>query len=396
LKSIPYKFIILALLFFVIDFTIDSINHNLQLNDLKVYYGASVALLGKQQVYGKLFSLGSGYYKYSPFIALLFSPLTLLPYNIACVFHFAITSLSILFSALVSYKLFNKYYFKSSFKHGELLLSLSVICVGTHFNRELIMGNVNAILLLCLTLFIYQLLNGKGTIAALLFAFVIITKPFFAILFVPLFLYKYYRVIIISTLFIASFILITIAVSGISYGISLHVEWLKALLDHASGFPSSNSIQSIIANYIYPDVSKRIQYILLGAFLITYSFFTWKSNRKTNKEEEKPKAFILEWFLLIALTPSLFNTDTEHFLMSFPVVMFLLFYIFTSKNIPFIIIFILCIILYNGNSADLLGRELSIKIEHMGILGISNIILAGLTIFAFTRYKRDELLVNNP
>jgi hypothetical protein len=77
----PYvPFIVFATVLFAAIFAIEKINERFWLNDFKVYYSAAQALISGEQVYGVPFGLDTGFYKYSPFVAMLFVPYTFFNY----------------------------------------------------------------------------------------------------------------------------------------------------------------------------------------------------------------------------------------------------------------------------------------------------------------------------
>lgn len=194
-KKIPYKFILVASVFFIIDFIIDAIDHRFQLSDFRVYYEAALAITHGNQVYGALFSLAIGYYKYSPFTALVFYPLSVLPYYTACVIDFFLISVSALFTSIVLFHIFSTCVFRRPIKSPNLILSLSVLCISIHLERELGLGNVNMILLLLLSLSLLFIIQKKMVFAGVLLAFVIITKPFFILLLIPILIHRYFKTI---------------------------------------------------------------------------------------------------------------------------------------------------------------------------------------------------------
>ncbi len=361
-KSIPYKFILFAVIVFIADFAIENINHKFQLSDFKVYYEAADALTSGKQLYGMAFTLGSGYYKYSPFTALLFYPLSLLPYYAACVLDFILISASIIVTALILFNLLNKYFFNSNAKSPNLILSLALICIATHLVRELELGNVNILMLLVLCLALHFLLQNKMMLAGLFIALVIITKPFFILLLIPLVIRRYYKVIVIISILLVVFVLLPALFLGFGKNLDLHKEWLNTMLIHADAFPSPNTIEAVIRNNVSLPFSSSFQYIVMTILLIPYCLFIWR-NIKTSGSNENAKSFIMEWFVLLAIMPSLFKTDTEHFLMTLPVILYIIMYLFSRKNIPLTLLFIALILLYAGNSSDLLGKELSLKVH---------------------------------
>ena len=391
-KTIPYKFILLASLILIADFAIENINHKFQLNDFKVYYSAANAITSSKQLYGIAFALGSGFYKYSPFTALLFYPLSILPYYIACVLQFLLTSIAVIYTAIMLLEVYSKY-FSKPIKSPNLILSVSLLCIATHLVRELELGNVNMILLLLLCLTSFYIIREKFMLAGILLAIVIITKPFFILLLIPLAMRRYFKTIFTTAVIIPICILIPVLVVGITKDIDLHKQWLDIMLIHAEGFPSPNTIEALFRNAFFPALPGSFQYIIILVLLVPYILFV-RSNilHAGNNEKLKSFGFIIDWFCLIALMPLLFKTDTEHFLMTFPLILFILINLFSNKNIPLIILFIISIILYAGNSSDLLGKSLSLKMYNMGVLGISDILIIGIAVFVWVSYLREKMV----
>ena len=80
----PYlPFILFASIIFAAVFIVEKINGRFWLNDFRVYYSAAQALVNHQQVYGIPFGLQTGFFKYSPFVAILFVPYTFFPFEVA-------------------------------------------------------------------------------------------------------------------------------------------------------------------------------------------------------------------------------------------------------------------------------------------------------------------------
>jgi hypothetical protein len=354
--------------------------------DFKVYYGAAHAIMYGKQVYGNLFSLGSGYYKYAPFIALLFYPISVLPYYAACVVFYVLIATAIILTSIFLLHVLSTYVFKRPVKLPDTILSLSILCITIHIIREIGLGNVNMFLLLLLCLSIYFIIQNKMVPAGFLLALILITKPFFVIVLIPLLMRRYFKTIGITFLLLMLFMVLPAFLLGIRYDVELHTQWLNAMLIHADGFPSPNTVGAIIRNSFHMFVWGSLQYIIMAVFLILYMFYV-RTNRLNERKgiAESSSNLIMEWFTLIAMIPCLFKTDTEHFLMTLPIIMFILIYLFNTRDVMLSIFFILLVFLYTGNSSDLLGGKLSIEMYNMGMLGISNMLLIALAIFIYTR-----------
>jgi hypothetical protein len=97
----------------------------------------------------------------------------------------------------------------------------------------------------------------------------------------------------------------------------------------------------------------------------------------------------VEFFLLVALVPSLVATDTEQFMWVWPLVTFslaLVFSDFIAKKWPFIVLLILAFIPFCLNSPDIVGRKLQLLFDEQGLIGLANLVLVSLTVYLFVRF----------
>ncbi len=394
-EQIPYKFLVFAGLFLVAIFVVENINHRFWLNDFKVYYGAAQALRSGTPVYDTPFSLGSGFYKYSPFTILLVLPLSLFSYETACVIEYFVLAVSIVCLFLAVYHIINKHLFPQESKNKNLILSLAFICVINHLVRELHLGNINMVLLLLLCLSLFSILDKRFLLAGFLFAIVFITKPFFGLLLMPLILRRNIKVILSFGVSVFLFLLNPAVLIGFPKNTALHKEWLHTLLEHNSSFPSNNTIDNLVRLYVNPGLPNSFQFYVLLAVCIGYLIF-FLSNRKfenENRENLKLKNanLIVEWFVLIAVMPGLFRTDTNHFLLSLPLIMILVFYLSTIRNYYLVACFILLIFLFEGNSSDLVGKKMSTILNEAGVIGISNLLIIFSVIMVYFNVMRKKL-----
>lgn len=100
-------------------------------------------------------------------------------------------------------------------------------------------------------------------------------------------------------------------------------------------------------------------------------------------------------FLLTAIIPNLVITDTEHFLLSLPLIVLLICFLYTKKNRLLTAGFVVLIFFYGGNSSDLIGKKLATQFDQLGVLGLSNLLLIAAVVFLYMKegYKwRPERL----
>lgn len=395
---LPYGFAIFVLAICLLIFVFENINGRFWLNDFKVYYLASKSLIVGTQIYGTPFGLDSGLYKYSPFVLLLFMPFTLFPFKIACIIYFFGIVFFVLWIFTLLKKLTQTYFFSKPARHEAWILTAVFIFILNLFFRELHLGNTNILLLLLLLLSVKHLVHSKYFIAGILFGLVILFKPFFLILVLPILLHKKWKIISGAIFFIVIQLIIFLIFFGWNTTYFLHTEWVKTMLDHSSSFPSNNNIDHLVRHYISSGVPASFQYIILVGVCLLYLGLFWYNNYFRSKKiigiDRSNSNFIFECFILIAVLPSILNTDTEHFLYSLPIITTIAYYIFQQKNIFLIFCFILLFMLFGLNSNDIVGKYIADFYDQIGALGISNLFLIIFLIFVYFKGIKKNLAVN--
>jgi hypothetical protein len=390
-------FVLFSLSFFILIFALENINGRFWLNDFKVYYLAAKALLSGNQVYGTVFGLDTGYYKYSPFILLLFTPFSLLSFYAASVIQFAFIAVSTLVSMLLIQYILSNFLFDSQNPRKNRLLSLGLLCVVGHLFRELHMGNVNMFVVLLLSMGLLFTLKNKYILAGIGVGVAIMIKPYFLLLLLPMFLYKKIKAILSIVAVLICAVIIPLIALGFSEGISLHQQWIASMIQHNAYITSNQNIQSIIAYYSNSTVSNSVQYYVMLMIVMAYVGFFYYSHRLGKKWELSEKvdrtSFIIGYFIMFAIIPNILLTDTEHFIFSLPLILFLLNYLAVSKNYVAIGGFVVLIFLFSCNSPDIVGSDLFNKFDRMGLIGISNLVLIGSSLYLALKYKGELIPV---
>ncbi|GAB3817061.1 hypothetical protein GCM10028895_12840 [Pontibacter rugosus] len=332
----PFKFVLFGAAVCLALFVAEHINGRFRMNDFKVYYEAVQAFLHENQVYGIAFGLDTGFYKYSPATLLLFTPYSLFSFETARILHFLLLTCCSIGAVVFLYKLVNNYLFQ--IKGRNRLLAGVFVCVFIHLFRELHLGNINIILLLLVSGGVYYTLKSKNLRAGWLFAFVIITKPYFLLLLLPLVMHQKKKVLLHMGLALCLLVLIPSVFIGFADNIRLHQEWVQSMMAHGSYLVSVNTIEYLVHDYT--DLEPLLYFeVYLFTFLgLIYTLFFLR-NRKINLSLEKgttgfmERSLVVECFLVIALIPNLVITDTEHFLLSLPLIVMLAGYIQEKKTI---------------------------------------------------------------
>jgi len=353
-------FALLPVLYLVLLF----INHRFQLSDFNVYYGAADALINGEQVYGKAFGLSSGFYKYSPEILVTFLPFALLKYDVAAVLFYLINTGII----LLLLKEFKQTFFKSLEWGREVwfFLIATVLFFGDQLERELFLGNVNALLLLLTLWSVRSIENKQRAKAGLIYAVVLCFKIHFLIL-LPYFILKKEWKVLLYTIVGLIGMAITLFICVPNRFIVLHSQWLKAVQAHNVQLDHSPNtiyffIQKILSSIHMAVIPIAAVLIGLAIAGLTYLKFIWKNIRKGFQSNEA--------LILLALIPVLTHTDTEHFLWAMPFFLMILITVSTWNKKGKIIAYVtlaVASIPFLFNSPDLVGRDLSKQLDEGGI-----------------------------
>lgn len=383
-------FTVFVIILSLMNLVINNINGRFFVSDFTVFYLAAKNLLAGDKVYMISFGLDPGLYKYSPVALLFFIPYTIFPFKVAAIIHLLILSFCYWYSYLLIRKILSIWFFPQV-KHEGWLLSLAVICTLIFFVKELYLGNVNILLILLCLIALNDILLGKQWTAGILLGIVLLAKPFFLILILPLALRKKFKTLTGTAFALFAGFIIPFFIMGFQRSLLLHIDWMKTMLTHGSDFPSMNSIDYLLSYYFFPNLTEYAMYIIIIAAGILAGWFVVVNIRReklinTAKGTEE-KNFIIEWFLLLAIIPSVLKTDTEHFLASIPIITFIIYYIAVSRRFWLIPVMVILIFFYGGNSQDALGKDLSYLLFSMGLIGISNLLLILMTLFLYLDFR---------
>jgi hypothetical protein len=277
-------------------------------------------------------------------------------------------------------------FFNKERKNQEVILLAALACTANHLLRELHLGNINVLLLFLVCVSLCLQLNGKYFLSALSLALVLITKPFFGLLVLPFLLRGNYKVlsgIFFSTL---AFIFLPSMITGFTGNINLHKEWIKTIVEHNSGFPSFNTFAYIWSKYTHGNSPEHIQMIILlivvSAYLLLHFYLKSVEKQDAPLKDLGNADFLFESFLLVSLLPNL---------LTLPLILMLLFYLFSTKNYLLIAIFSFLILVYGWNISAIFGKKLSTAMDEYGFLGLSNIALILLATFIYIQKIRPQL-----
>jgi len=362
------------------------------MNDFRVYYSAAAELLQGHDIYGKAYGLGSGYYKYSPFVAIVFVPFALLPFWLAKTFLFFFSSAATVFLFTKLKKILTGDFEITNKRTVQIILFIALATILAHLVREFHLGNVNMILLFLLfsaMLFI----ETNELIAGVLIGFCLLVKPHFIILLPLLIIRKKSKTVLLLLATIALGLFIPALFIGWQRNIFFLKEWLQAMKEHSAVLENATqTVAFIIQNNFFSDQSTRVYFKIEIAVVTIFSLVALIFMIRHFMSEKRNKSlqmnhFQQEYILLLAMVPSLTITDTEHFLFSLPMITFLLAKAFTQmkRKVAYVAALTLSLIFYGANWHDLLGDKLSDWLFNNGLLGVSNVMMIILFVTVFMR-----------
>lgn len=368
---------------------LNAMNQRFTLWDLYVYYGAAGHLLDGQSPYLEAFGLSSGYYKYSPFAALVFMPFHALGWLGARVVFFTLltASLAVGLPALTGRM---REVFPTAKGSFAWVVAAVAITLAGHFSRELLLGNVNWLLLLAVMAAFFSL-DRHRWLPGLLIGLVLVFKPHFAVLLPWLVLRSRWRDFGVTILTVIVALFLPAAGWGWTYNTELLREWLATMQMHNQSLAESpNTFYGVPARLLGWEGSWPIVLTLALVAMGILAFVLRHVWREATANASKTRHMLLEFAVIMALIPNLVHTDTEHFMWTLPLVMVLAIHFPRLGRLPKVfvgLLWLLCLIPYTLATPDLWGADGSRWLEQSGVLGWANAVLV---ILAVTTVPKEE------
>ncbi|MBK9194937.1 MAG: DUF2029 domain-containing protein [Flavobacteriales bacterium] len=377
------SFLLPAVLFLAAMFVLEHLNGRFWLNDFRVYWSAADALLHGQQVYGLPFGESTGFFKYSPFVAMLFEPFALLPFHVASVVWFWCIAGATIAVIIRLHRLLLQHIVLGPLARPNLLLVLSLLCVANHVVRELHLGNVNMMLLL-LAVVAYASADQRPRLAGVLLAVLFMVKPYLCILVIPFLVRGHWKLVGAGVAAGVAMLALPV-VFGFSHSFDLHSAWLQSMVQHGDYLTSGNTISSLLHRTTGVTDTAPLQVGIIALTMVVATILAWR----LHKEGPMSMGNYVLFFGLLALVPNLVITDTQHFLLALPLFSFAI-HKLAERRAPIVLaLFIVICILHGANSSDLLGGELSDKVNAWGVLGVANLMLIALSARIACRQLND-------
>ena len=386
------KYIILAGIFCMGYFILQKLHHRSGVSNFEVYYEAASRLFSSKEIYGISLDGGAGFYRYSPITIILFAPFTLLPLGVSsALYYFLILSSVIVFSLYIVYWLEKNIGLEAK-NRGWLLVLVNLFLVD-HIERELHLGNLNVFFHMMFFAVFIKLFQQKDSKAGIITGVILLFQPAYALILVWGILKSRFKYVLISLATVVVGLFIPILLYGPSTGWMLLQQWTDVYLHPGFDIASSpNTIYGIYNMWIlHPIGFESGKPLVLGILIVVFGlFYIIFQNNKTNPE--KRQTFFIEFFMLIALMPNLIHTDTEHFMWTWPILIYVFIRLQNSNlskarwQIALLVILFVPLVV---NSPDIVGRQWMLIFDEGGLMGFANLVLIGLAYYIF-RKKVDS------
>ncbi|NQX92152.1 MAG: DUF2029 domain-containing protein [Flavobacteriales bacterium] len=387
MSRIKSSYLIVFVLAILVFGVLNIINGRFEMYDYQVYFGAWEQMMQGESPYGQSFGLSSGYYKYAPAPALLLTPLFILGWSVSKYVYWILLAVSMVVVPIRIKRQIGDTFSWDPPK-SDWILWLSVILVGGHFFRELLLGNVNWLLFLGLyAVFQYR---GKSFLSGALFGIILLFKPHFVFL-IPWFVLRgYWKVLFASFFAIAMGLLFPAVFIGWETNIKWIGEWFGAMQMHNMNlWESANTVYHFLDSLTFKTINGQlliaIGLVLASSLILVMLIRNKRAERDISQLKYSNEFF--EYFLILAFIPNLVHTDTEHFLWSFPIIIIFAFWIMKNPTWWKWILFVGAMIPFTLATPDIWGREGAEWIIKSGTIGVANLLMIAVAIMQHIRNK---------
>jgi hypothetical protein len=187
----------------------------------------------------------------------------------------------------------------------------------------------------------------------------------------------------------------------------LHREWLDQMARHnsaliylgGSAYENVNTVYSLLHRAVLGKLGapggNGEALVVLAFIAAAIGALVLRDLRTHPTGPRRTRALVFHFLLLLALVPSLTLTDSEHFILALPLVLFVAIQLKAAASRWALLAAIPAFLLYGGNWEDALG-PLSERMIHFGVLGMGNLLVIALAVVLYLRSDLSTPRVSNP
>lgn len=386
--------LIIAGLFFLLQWVH---NEEEMMGTFKIFYKAGREFLEGNRIYGKAFAGGNETLQQSPFFVMLMVPFSMLTFKLAAAIYFM--GLTTLYIWIVLFlRRMTKHYFGVKKEAKALLFFVFSIIFIQQLSDQLQAGGIHLIVL-ALTCLMFRFLVSRQYIhVGVTYGLIIMMYPHLIAL-APFFLLrKRFKAIGVAALSAMAFMVLPIVFVGWGTLSGYLIDWKMAIMgQHVDLLAQKNTMHYIISEFFmdpfgYEGTEGLIIFniVALTAGLLLLGYTNSRLKRRYFS------LMFFEVFLIVAIIPNLIHGEKGQFIMSMPVLWFLLVSLFQRFEGKLIVITIgaMLIVPWLFTSSDFVGFKMKALIDEGGLLGLANMVFVGLATYVFVT-RRDILVIKN-
>ena len=373
-------------------FVAEHINHRFSMPDLEVYEKAATRLINGEELYRTTEEDPYEHYvfKYAPPAALIFIPFALPDPEASKYLYWIFLTFIMGHLLYLSKNIFTVDGHNRS--RTTLSIVLLIIIAGTHFFRELHLGQVNLLLLWCYMLAMFALYRNQQILGGIPLGISIFVKPF-ALIFLPFLLLsgKFRASLSFLATAMVMFLIPFVFYPDLQQYMGLYGSWMEELSIELSNkqdllAAGNHTLFSLIARFtplrLLPlEGSAKLFY--QGLLLVLIGIFLLRFMLKDKSQFGRIKIFIV----LIALIPMLAVTSYNAFILSLPLLACIIFQ-FRKLTFAMKVLFIISCLMIGGNIYDISGPQLFDILWGISVYTWGSM---GLMIILFTEWKKIRL-----
>jgi len=334
-----------------------------------------------------LYRIEDGHYqfKYSPFSALLYLPLSFFPLPVAKAIWYFIIIISFCFIIYIA-----RYHLLCIKNKFLLLTVLPPLILIKFFLRELQLGQVNVLITMILIFMVWCLISEENVSksskicwAGVLWGLATALKPYALIFFFYFMIKKKWKSLNFGLVFLVFFLFIPTLFYGFNGNIKVLQEWVSTLSRSTPTLLDSQDNISILGFFMKWTGSQKISFYAFFGVMISLAILLLILVIKGKWKKDAP---VLDCSILLILIPLISPLGWDYtLLMSVLGIMIILAHFFDySKFWRGFLILNLSVIAFS--LYDFLGKELYSKFMSWYVITINFFILIGY--LAFLRFKR--------
>jgi hypothetical protein len=350
--------------------------------DFQVHYYAGQRLCTGENLYQT--EDGHFMFKYLPFSALLYVPLSYLPLGTAKVLWYALTVVCTVFLFAVSYRLA-----RSSDQPAAYLAILPPLILAKFFFREMKLGQINTIVTSIMLIMVWtmrderKLTSRRQALTGGLWGLATALKPY-GFIFFPYFLVKgNWRALLAGT----GTILLSLMIPALFYGwegnLLVHRQWASTLSQSTPSLFTTADNVSIMAFWVKWTGNESLSFRISGLLIVTLAFLLLAV---IMRGRTFPNAAVLECAALLTLIPLVSPLGWDYTFLASVLAVTLLVHLFfvIPKVWRWLLVANFCVI--SLTIYDILGRTFYGSFMAWSVLTLNFLVVVGyLTYLRFSR-----------